>query len=142
MADNVRLMKDVATAFANSDLAPLYAAIDDNVVWRTGSSEPGLFRFSGQYRGRSGVTELMAKLAICYHFGRIVPQEFVADGDIVWGTFEVEAGYFAKLGDRVRLLRFDAAVRWRVKDGKVIEHRGYFDTASLLVQQGELARPA
>jgi hypothetical protein len=29
------------------------------------------------------------------------------------------------------------AIRWRLKDGKIIEHQGFFDTASLLIQQGQ-----
>jgi ketosteroid isomerase-like protein len=134
------LMKNVADHFARSDLQPLYAAIDDNITWITGSSETGLFRFGGVYRGRSGVTELMAKLATCYHFSSILMKEIVAEGDVVWGTFAVDAGYAAKPAAPVRPVRFDYAVRWRVKNGKIIEHQGFFDTASLLAQQGELAR--
>jgi len=32
-----------------------------------------------------------------------------------------------------RTLAFEMAIRWRLKDGKIIEHQGFFDTASLLI---------
>ena len=29
-------------------------------------------------------------------------------------------------------------MRWTVQSGKIIEHQGFFDTAGVLMQQGEL----
>ncbi|MFO1247808.1 MAG: hypothetical protein U1E93_06220 [Alphaproteobacteria bacterium] len=33
----------------------------------------------------------------------------------------------------------DIAIRWTIKDGKITEHQGIFDTASVLMQQGDIA---
>jgi hypothetical protein len=33
------------------------------------------------------------------------------------------------------------AFRWRLKDGKIIEHQGFWDTASLMIQQGSMEKP-
>jgi ketosteroid isomerase-like protein len=32
-------------------------------------------------------------------------------------------------------IKLDMAIRWRIKDGKIIEHQAFFDTAHLVVQQ-------
>ena len=37
-----------------------------------------------------------------------------------------------------RYVRSDIFMRWTVKDGKIIEHQGFFDTAGVLMQQGDL----
>jgi hypothetical protein len=36
----------------------------------------------------------------------------------------------------------EIAIRWLLKEGKIIEHHSFFDTASLLIQQTQLARPS
>jgi EAL domain-containing protein (putative c-di-GMP-specific phosphodiesterase class I) len=36
-----------------------------------------------------------------------------------------------------RNIALEMAIRWRLKDSKIIEHQAFFDTASLLVQQGK-----
>ena len=58
-----------------------------------------------------------------------------AKGDQIWGLFEVEALHRTS----GRYVTTDIAIRWTVKDGKIIEHQGMFDTASVLMQQGDIA---
>ena len=33
----------------------------------------------------------------------------------------------------------EIAIHWKLKDGKIIEHQAFFDTAALLIQQGRLS---
>jgi ketosteroid isomerase-like protein len=38
-----------------------------------------------------------------------------------------------------RYVRSDVSIRWTVKNGKITEHQGFFDTAGVLLQQGDIA---
>jgi hypothetical protein len=29
-------------------------------------------------------------------------------------------------------------MRWKLRDGKIVEHQAFFDTASMLIQQGAI----
>jgi ketosteroid isomerase-like protein len=130
------LMRSVAKAFENGDLQPLFDALDDNVVWKTASVPDDAFRFGGQYSKRIGVTEVLSRISVAYVFRRFEPVEIVAARDLVWGLFQVEADY-RPTGKPINI---EIAIRWRVKNNKIIEHQAFLDTASLLTQQGELLR--
>jgi hypothetical protein len=74
-----------------------------------------------------------------YTFHHLRPIEILAGGDVVWGHFDVGLSYDpkGKVGV-VRAINLEMAIRWRLKDGKIIEHQGFWDTASLLIQLGKL----
>ena len=38
--------------------------------------------------------------------------------------------------DQNKAIELEVVIRWRLRDGKIIEHQSFFDTASLLIQQG------
>jgi ketosteroid isomerase-like protein len=70
----------------------------------------------------------------------MTPKEIRASGDVVWGLFDVGLRYDAKgkiSGDAPAQLNM--AIRWRLQDGKIIEHQAFFDTAHLLRQQQQKA---
>jgi ketosteroid isomerase-like protein len=131
------LMRTIAAAFEKSDLQPLLDALHPDVVWKSAATSEGMFRFGGDYKNKSGATEVLSQISMDYVFHRLRPKEIVTAGDVVWGVFDMEATYEPK-GKAVqrRSLAFEMAIRWRLKDGKIIEHQGFFDTATLLVQQG------
>jgi len=133
------LMRRVMAAFEKGDLEPLFKAIDDNIVWKSASAHPGDFRFSGEYRNRAGVVEVMSKFAMSYFVQRFAPVEIVSGGDIVWGLFDVHMIYqpMAENAQTRRAIKLDCAMRWRVRDGRIVEHQAFYDTASMLAQQGQ-----
>jgi ketosteroid isomerase-like protein len=137
------LMKRVAAAFEKSDLQPLFDAIHEKVIWKSASTVEGFFRFGGAYSGQIGVKELTSRLATTYSFQRFAAKEIVSSGDIVWGLFHVEGNYHPRGRNppSPKKVRFEVAIRWRVQDQKVVEHQTFLDTASLLVQQGEIRQP-
>jgi hypothetical protein len=64
------------------------------------------------------------------------PKEVVAARDVVWGLFDVGLCYDAKrTSGQATNIKLDMAIRWQIKDGKIIEHQAFFDTAHLVVQQ-------
>ncbi|HWY64629.1 MAG TPA: nuclear transport factor 2 family protein [Rhizomicrobium sp.] len=132
-ASNKALMLSVFAAFKDGNLEPLFAAISPDVVWKA-SAPPEFFRFGGTYRGIEGMHEFTALLSSRYHFTRFAPKIVTATGDQVWGVFEAEALHQPS----GRYVRFDISLRWTVKAGKIADHQCFFDTAGVLMQQGEL----
>jgi len=135
--DGAALMRDVVAAFEKSDMQPLFDAIHEDIVWKAASFQEGVFRFGGEYKGRAGVQAVMGALSQAYHFYKFVPKDVIASSDVVWGHFDVSLLFDPKReGEAKRHATLDMAFRWKLKDGKIIEHQGYFDTAALLAQQG------
>ena len=133
------LMRTVVAAFEKSDLKPLLDALHEDVVWKSASRQEGLFSFQGEYRNRAGVTEALSHISKDYTFHRMKPRDITAAGDVVWGLFDVEVRYDAKgKADGSKSVVLEIAIRWRLKDGKIIEHQAFLDTAYLMMQQMQL----
>jgi ketosteroid isomerase-like protein len=141
--DGAKLMRSVTAAFGKSDLQPLLSALHDDIVWKTASKQEEVFRFGGEYKGRAGVVDVLSKISMDYTFRRLAPREILASGDIVWGLFDATLSFDPK-GKSVpsNSVELEMAIRWRLKDGKIIEHQAFFDTAALLIQQGRLSKVA
>jgi len=81
---------------------------------------------------------LLASLSQEYTFYRFQPKEIIATGDIVWAIFDVGLFYDPKgEGEPRKHMNLEMAVRWRLEGDKIVEHQAFFDTASLLMQQGK-----
>jgi ketosteroid isomerase-like protein len=131
--DTRNLMLTVAAGFKSGNLEPLFAAIDADVTWKVMAPRE-FFRFGGVYHGISGVREYTALLFSVYHFARLKPLTVTAKGNEVWGLFDAEALHRPS----GRYVRSVVSVHWLMKDGRIVEHQGFFDTASVLMQQGDL----
>ena len=141
--DGPNLMRKVVAGFEKSDMGPLLAAMHDEIVWKSANRYDALFRSNGEYRTRPRVIELLTDLFRNYRFHRFEPKEIIAMGDVVWGHFDVVLSFDPKGSGIVsKHLELEIAIRWRLKEGKIIEHQSFFDTASLLIQQAQLARPS
>jgi len=130
---NKTLMLSVIAAFQVGNLEPLFAALSPDVVWKATAPREFL-RFGGTHRGIAGMREYTALLFSRYSFTRFTPKTLTAKGDQVWGVFEAEALHQPSR----KYVQSDISIRWTVKDGKITEHQGFFDTAGVLMQQGDL----
>ncbi len=130
---NKDLMLAVAGALKSGKLEPLFAAIRPDVVWKV-TAPREFFRFGGVYHGTAGVKEYTALLYADYHLARLSPRSVIAKGEEVWGLFDAEALHRGS----GRYVRFDVSLHWRMRDGLVAEQDCFFDTASVLIQQGDL----
>jgi ketosteroid isomerase-like protein len=140
--NGAELMRKVAAGFEKSDLQPLLDAIHEEIVWKTATKHEGLFRFGGEYKNRPGVLDILSKISMDYTFHHLKPKEVLAGGDVVWGHFDVGFSYDPKgKGVPVKTINLEMAFRWRLKDSKIIEHQGFWDTASLMIQQGSMEQP-
>ena len=131
------LMRGIVAAFEKSEIKPLLDALDDEVVWKSASREAnGPFSFKGNYRNRAGVIEVLAQIAKNYTFEYMRAREIVEEGDTVWGLFDTGVRYDAKgRGIPARTAKLEIAIRWRLRNGKIVEHQAFFDTAHLFMQQ-------
>ncbi len=133
------LMKNAVEAWGRADNGPVYAALDDNVLWVSAATRwDNRLRSGGVHKGRGNVIALLSKISTVYFNHACAAKEIVSSGEIVWGVFQV-ASIYALPEDRYvvrRPLSWEMALRWRVRDGKIIDAQTFFDTAELLRQQG------
>lgn len=118
-------------AVENANFEPLYKAMSDDVVWKSAATMKGFFRFGGEYKGRKGVEALISELETDYTLRSLTTREVISKGDVTWGLFWVDLFYKPTMAQ----VCFDFAIRWRLKDGKVVEHQGFIDTAAMLVRE-------
>src|SRR5258706_896923 len=124
--DGAGLMRSVIAGFEQSDLRPLYAALHEEVVWKSASKHKGVMPVEGEYKGRTGVLDVLSKISLNFTFNHFLAKEILASGDTVWGHFDVEFLFDAK-GKMIAPIpvNLEMAIRWRLKDGKIIEHQMY-----------------
>ena len=137
VADNKALVQRVLAAYSQSDLEPLLAAIDPDVVWISQGPVQHC-AFGGRHLGRAGVLAAMSKLAIEYQLHSYEVTELIGEGDVVWMTAQVD---FTHNRSRQRLA-FPLVSRWQIRNGRVLAVTEYYDSASLLLQEGQLAPAA
>src|SRR5579871_3077723 len=131
------LLKRVAEAFQKSDLRPLFEAVTDETMWKSAATFEGNFRFGGEYKGLDGIKRVTSEISAAYVFRTLRPKEFVSKGEVVWGLFDAEIEFGESRDGTIarRPVQLELAIRWRVRNGKPIEHQAFFDTLSLLSQQ-------
>jgi ketosteroid isomerase-like protein len=136
-AENKALVRRVLGAYAQSDLSPFLEAIDADMVW-TVQAPAGSYGFAGRHLGRAGVLAGMGKIATDYQLNRYHVVELVAEDDVVWMSAEVDFTH-RKSGTQ---LSFPMVSRWQFRNGKVAALTEFYDSASLLIQEGRMVLAA
>lgn len=128
------LMRSVAQALERGDRRPLFDALDGEVVWTTGVKQKGFFPFGGTYKGARGVEDMLADFSKRFRYRRITPREVTSNGDSVWGIFDVEleSTETSSVQGSPAVISTEMAIRWRLRNNKIVEHQAFFDTATLL----------
>jgi len=132
-AENKALIQRILAAYGQSDLTPLLEAIHPDIEWVSQAPEQH-YRFGGSHKGRAGTLAGMAKIATDYQLNTYKVVELIGEGDVVWVTTDVDFTH-RKSGTR---LKFPLVSRWQFQDGKVIALTEYYDSASLLLEEGRL----
>ena len=132
------LVTTVMRALEKANFQPLFLALSDDVVWKSAATVKGLFRFGGTYTGRDGVETWKREFEHDYTVRAIIPREIISKDDVLWSLFRVDLFYKPTWAQ----ICFDCAMRWRLKDGKIVERQAFVDTATALIreQSGLLAR--
>lgn len=120
-AENLRTMKDIYARYAQGDLDAIYAALDDKVVWETEGAE---MAWSGRF-DRAGVPSYFARAFEVLEVLDYQVKTLLAQEDWVIGMVELRARFRAS-GKEESFRKLDTL---RLRDGKIIEFREYYDTA-------------
>lgn len=128
------LMQSVTRALERGDTRPLLDAIDDEIVWTTGAKQKGFFPFGGTYKGRRGVEEMLSDFSKRFRYRRISLREVASNGDTLWAIadVELESTETSYVQGTPAVISTEIAIHWRLQNNKIVEHQGFFDTATLL----------
>jgi len=138
MEKSEQLMRSVTGALGKNDFSPFLAALHDDVVWVSAAEAGGPFRFGGEYRTRMGVEYGLSRVRAGYVIKKFDVKEIIAGKDAVWGLFDAELLYAPYLMTWIpsQEISIEMAIRWKLKDDRIIEHRSFFDTALFFVKHG------
>jgi ketosteroid isomerase-like protein len=118
-----RVLVQAEDAFRKGDYERLAALYHDDIDWVFHG--PGsIFPEVGHRRGKIEVFKTMVALNTLYRFDHYVTEHLIAEGDWAAGVADVKMAERA----RGRIIQCKIASFQRVRDGKVIEYRGFTDS--------------
>jgi ketosteroid isomerase-like protein len=117
------VVEDIQAAFRRGDYASIAARYDDDVDWLF-YGPPSVFSEIGHRRGKVAVFEALHALNMHYRIDRHVTEWLIGEGD--------RAARIADLTleqrDSGRIIRCRIANFHQVRNGRVIEYRGFTDS--------------
>ena len=131
-ANKVALNRIIA-AYAIGDLTQLLDALSADVVW-TSHGPPDQLRFAGAHEGRDNCLAGLSIMAADFALHSYEVVEMIAEGDVVWMQARVETS--RRTGGPRHTI--NVANRWEFRDGKVVSITEYYDSASMLMNDGKL----
>jgi ketosteroid isomerase-like protein len=132
-AANKVALNRIITAYAVGNLEPLLAALDADVVW-TSHGPPDQLRFAGSHKGRDDCLAGLSSMATDFALHSYEIVELIAEGDVVWMQARVATS--RRTGGPLHTI--NVANRWQFRDGKVVSITEYYDSASMLMNDGRL----
>ena len=129
--ENVNIMRQGYDAFNRGDIDAVMGIMDPEIEWREPDVEGLPDR--GTHHGPEAVAnEVFGAVAEHWDEFQAVPEEFLDAGDwvIVLGHFRVRGKATGRTVDA------PYAHVWALRDGKVVQHRNYVDTATFLESLG------
>jgi uncharacterized protein len=123
--DGATTVKLFLEAVLAGDVETALSYVDDDVEMNTAEHHPFL---PGQYRGRQGFLEIIAKIGEVLDGFRFDVQRVLACGDVAVS----QQRYYGTVKHNGRSLDVQAAFIWDVRDGKVIRNQEYLDTLQFM----------
>ena len=119
----------IQEAFRNADYGRMAALYDDNIDWLF-HGPVSIFPEIGHRRGKAAVFRSFERLNILYHFERHVSDQLIAEDDWAAGISDTTMTQRAT----GRIIQCRVANFHRVRDGRLIEYRGFCDTFDAVEQ--------
>ena len=123
------VIEDIQDAFRHGDYARIAARYDDDVDWIF-YGPPTIFPEIGHRRGKIAVFQAFEALNAKYRFDRHVTEWLIAEGDCGASIADVTLVQRAS----GRTIRCRVAGFHRIRDGRVIEYRGFMDSFDVAEQ--------
>lgn len=123
------VVEDIQDAFRSGDYARIAARYDDDIDWLF-QGPPSIFPEVGHRRGKVAVFRALEALNKLYRFDRHVTEWLVAEADRAASIADVTLVQRAS----GRTIRCRIASFHRVRDGRVVEYRGFTDSFDVAEQ--------
>jgi ketosteroid isomerase-like protein len=123
------VIEDIQDAFRHGDYARIAALYDDDVDWLF-YGPPSIFPEIGRRRGKVAVFQALQALNVKYRFDRHVTEQLIAEGDRAASIADISVVQRASS----RTIRCRIASFHRVRNGRVVEYRGFMDSFDAVEQ--------
>ncbi len=117
------VIEDIQDAFRHGDYARIAAHYDDDVDWLF-YGPPSIFPEVGRRSGKVAVFQVFEALNVKFRFHRHVTEQLIADGDRAASIADITLVQRAS----GRTIRCRIASFHRVRNGRVVEYRGFTDS--------------
>ena len=114
---------DIQDAFRRADYARMAALYDDDIDWLF-HSPVSVFPEVGRRRGKIAVFRAFEAINTLYHFERYVTDHLIAEDEWAAGISDVTMVQRAS----GRTIQCRIASFHRVRDGRIVEYRGFTDS--------------
>ena len=119
----------IQDAFRRADYVRMAALYDDHIDWLF-HGPSSIFPEVGHRRGKAAVFRSFEQLNMLYRFDRHVTDQLIAESDWAAGIADVT---MTQRGSG-RIIRCRVASFHRVRDGRLVEYRGFCDTFDAVEQ--------
>lgn len=125
MKSNVEIVRQGYADFQQGNIPAVLELLSDNVTWELPASAG--VPFSGVFKGKEGVLTFFKNVGELNEFQEFSPDSFVSEGDRV-----IALGHLvAKSKTTGKTSANKWAHVWTLREGKVIAHFEYVDTAEI-----------
>jgi len=125
MKTNLEIVKEGYANFLQGNIPALVNSLSDNIEWELPASARA--SFSGVFKGKDGVMNFFENVGEDNEFSDFAVDTYIADGDYVVALGHLTA--MAKTTGKTSSNKW--AHVWQLKDGKIIRHYEYADTAEI-----------
>ena len=125
MKSNLEIVKEAYANFLQGDIPAMLESLSDNIEWELPQSAHT--NFSGTFKGKEGVLNFFHHVDNDNEFKEFAVDTYIADGDNV-----VALGHLAATAKNTGKTSSNKwAHVWTLRDGKVVKHYEYADTAEI-----------
>lgn len=125
MKSNLEIVQTGYNSFLQGNIQGILDLLNEDITWELPSSAE--VPFSGVFSGKKGVLDFFQQIAANNEFHEFKVTDFIADGDKVVALGSLKAT--SKTTGKTSSNKW--AHVWQLKDGKVICHYEYADTAEI-----------
>jgi len=125
MKSNLEIVQTGYDNFLQGNIPAIIDLLSDDITWELPVSAN--VPFSGIFKGKNAVIEFFQKIAANNDFHEFNVTDFIADGDKVMALGNLKAT--SKTTGKSSSNKW--AHFWELKDGKVLRHYEYVDTAEI-----------
>jgi hypothetical protein len=128
--ENVQIIKEHFAAFGRGDVQSALSIVAENVDWQSPvtRTQPEEITWAAPCHNREEVIQFFQKLA-----DKVQPEKFEIIGFIAQGDkVVVEGRNQGQIKSTGRRYEHDWVMVFTVRDGKILRHRHYYDTADVL----------